>query len=657
MDVLDVVKEGYKLPFKDGTLPPPSSLPNNKSSLEHPEFVEEQLFLFEASGAIISTKIKPHIILPLSVVYSNKWRLVIDASRNLNPYLVDHKVKLSHLEVANENLKVGDWMATLDLESGYHQVPMHPDHYTYLGIEWKKNGKSGYWVWRVLFLGVKSAVHIFTKILKPHIAYCQKLGILLSIFIDDLRTIADSYKKCKLAHRFSKILLALGGWIVKPGKGIDDPTQFGTFLGLDHCLLELKYYIPEKKMENILEVLLSLSRQRRVKLRFLASVYGKIAACRQALGQVATLLTRHGHNLIAVGSEFHSWEGYVTITAEVLDEVLRLRSSLRRLNGWSIHEAVGIITPHRAYATDASAIGMAGAEILCGHTSTEHFPHPGACTSAPIVSRWFSESECEESSTLRELVAVRELVISQAFEWSCERILILCDNFNVSVILRKGSRKIHLHAIAIELHLICHQMQISLSSMWVTRDDPRISQADAMSRYLDFHDWGTTEEAYKALCLCMPEVEVDLFGSDTNAKCKKFFSEAQSPLSGVVDAFSFDWSKHGYGYACPPVRLIGRAIKHIILCKSVGTLAIPLWAASSHWTVICPDGVHFSSLFTRALVGRPEMQSGIHVRRKMFQGYMQSDFVYLEYDGKIEQPFFPVLRVDMCTKKGCNKCF
>jgi hypothetical protein len=159
--------------------------------MEHPDFVDEQLYLFESIGAIQATSVKPHCILPLSVVYSNKWRLVIDASRNINPFLEDHKVKLAHLEVANENLVAGDWMATLDLESGYHQVPLHPEHYQYLGVEWKRNGKAVYFVWRVLFLGVKSAVHCVTKILRPHIAYCQKLAILLSIFIDDLRTVAD----------------------------------------------------------------------------------------------------------------------------------------------------------------------------------------------------------------------------------------------------------------------------------------------------------------------------------------------------------------------------------------------------------------------------------------------------------------------------------
>jgi hypothetical protein len=145
-DILDVVSKGYKLPFKEGLAPPSSHLGNNKSSLANREFVDEQLYMYERIGAIKATKHKPHIILPMSAVFSNKMRLVIDGSRNLNPYLEDQKVKLSHLDVANESLEAGQWFATLDLESGYHQVPMHKDHHQYLGVEWTRRGKTVYFV-------------------------------------------------------------------------------------------------------------------------------------------------------------------------------------------------------------------------------------------------------------------------------------------------------------------------------------------------------------------------------------------------------------------------------------------------------------------------------------------------------------------------------
>ena len=231
VSTLDIVRNGYKLPFLDGCIPPVSDLPNNRSATNEPDFVESQLMNFEKIGALKRTQEKPHIILPLSVVISNKKRLVTDASRNLNPHLQDLKVTLSHLEVVNEGIAKDSFMATLDLESGYHQVPIHPDFYTYLGVKWTKNGKTVYYYWTVLFLGVKTAVHLFTKLLRPHIKFCQTLGISLSFYIDDERVLGSSYYICLVHFLFTKICLTLAGWVVHPSKGINLPVQQGIFFG------------------------------------------------------------------------------------------------------------------------------------------------------------------------------------------------------------------------------------------------------------------------------------------------------------------------------------------------------------------------------------------------------------------------------------------
>jgi hypothetical protein len=325
------------------------------------------------------------------------------------------------------------------------------------------------------------------------------------------------------------------------------------------------------------------------------------------------------------------------------------------LNGWAMHQRSGFVHSVRSYASDASAYGYGAAEVICGNM-LEHLPHPGPCTTGPIVSRPFSIQECEESSTLRELTAVKELVVSQAFNWSCEKISIWCDNMAVSAIIKKGSKKLHLHKMAIEVHSICHQMEISLSSIWMSRDDPRISQADSMSRFFDDADWGVDEDSFAAIAKCMPEVEVDIFANDSNRKCEKFFSRTPSPLSSGVNAFSQRLERHGYAYVCPPIDLIPATIKHILLCRSVGTLAIPKWPASPFWTNICPDGVQFSSLFTRALVGRPKMRSGVHVTSEMFSGWPKFDFMYLEFDGKVCLPLVPIFKHNMCSLNGCGSC-
>ena len=77
-----------------------------------------ELTRLEALGCIRRVEHQPFIVLPLSVVFSKKLRLVVDASRGLNPYLLDRKVKLENLEVAETTLQQGDFQTKSDLDSG-----------------------------------------------------------------------------------------------------------------------------------------------------------------------------------------------------------------------------------------------------------------------------------------------------------------------------------------------------------------------------------------------------------------------------------------------------------------------------------------------------------------------------------------------------------
>ena len=69
-------------------------------------------------GVIERVSDKPYIVLPLSVVISRKPRLVVDASRDLNPFVLDRKVKLTTLQKENEGVAVA-----LD---GVRTGPSHP---------------------------------------------------------------------------------------------------------------------------------------------------------------------------------------------------------------------------------------------------------------------------------------------------------------------------------------------------------------------------------------------------------------------------------------------------------------------------------------------------------------------------------------------------
>ena len=85
---MEIIVNGYAVPFMGSVLPPPSFAENNRSALEHSDFLLEELLRLESIGALTRLGYRPRITLPCSVVFSNKWRLVCDASRHINPYVV-----------------------------------------------------------------------------------------------------------------------------------------------------------------------------------------------------------------------------------------------------------------------------------------------------------------------------------------------------------------------------------------------------------------------------------------------------------------------------------------------------------------------------------------------------------------------------------------
>ena len=105
------LKEGYPLPFINDIPPPSVFSRNNRSFMENLEFGIEEIKRLEKLGCIYPVEEQPEIVLPLSVVYSTKVRMVVDASRHLNDYLVPRKVKLETLDDADLVVEEGDCQA------------------------------------------------------------------------------------------------------------------------------------------------------------------------------------------------------------------------------------------------------------------------------------------------------------------------------------------------------------------------------------------------------------------------------------------------------------------------------------------------------------------------------------------------------------------
>ena len=101
LEVVKWVRHGYELTLS--SWPQPSYTKNNHSALQEPDFVWNELRRLCLLGVMTEVEERPHVVNALSVVWSNKKRLVWDA-RELNKLIDAAKLPLETLDDAAELL-------------------------------------------------------------------------------------------------------------------------------------------------------------------------------------------------------------------------------------------------------------------------------------------------------------------------------------------------------------------------------------------------------------------------------------------------------------------------------------------------------------------------------------------------------------------------
>ena len=171
--LLKVIRHGYRLPFAE--YPSQCFLKNNRSALQHPDFVAEAIIELLSNGCIAEHDVPPFCVNPLTVAEGKKLRLVIDL-RHVKNCLVKPRFKYEDLLSLSQVLDEGHWLFTWDLKSGYHHVDICPDHQKYLGFAWPFSGVIRYFTFAVLPFGLSSACFCFTKLMHTLVRRWRSMG-------------------------------------------------------------------------------------------------------------------------------------------------------------------------------------------------------------------------------------------------------------------------------------------------------------------------------------------------------------------------------------------------------------------------------------------------------------------------------------------------
>ena len=84
-------------------------------------------------------------------------------------------------------VRQGDWLAKIDLKDANFLISVHPCHQKFLQFTWKKS----LYQFQCLPFELSCAPRVFTKVMKPIVAFLRERGIKLIIYLDDLLIISS----------------------------------------------------------------------------------------------------------------------------------------------------------------------------------------------------------------------------------------------------------------------------------------------------------------------------------------------------------------------------------------------------------------------------------------------------------------------------------
>jgi hypothetical protein len=565
--VLSILKFGHHSKLSGSV--PDYDLKNNGSYYKHIDFAKPEILKLIKTGRVEVVSKKPKLVNPLHVVVQpNKNRLILDCSV-LNDYIEVPSFKYEDHKVALNFFKLNGVLLSWDLKDGYNQISIHPDFRDYLGFKFEHEGKILFARYVCGCFGLKDLPYVFTKIFRVLIKHWRACGLPVCQFLDDGFSCLDSQDQALEAslHIQRDLLRAGAVWSTK--KCIWNPVRELDWIGITWCCDDGSIRVKERRVVKLLKFCDHLLSCKLVSARNLAAFTGQVISLMPVVGDVSRLYSRCSQIAVANAT---SWDTVFGPEAEVISEIVFWKENLVKLNKRLIFD---VSIPKRIISLkgDASASGcgsfIEGTDI--------------------VAARLFSPEECEQHSTWRELANVHFSLEALLPFIKGSYVKFLVDSQSAQHILKCGSMKPDCHFFAKNTFDFCLTNDISLDVGWIPRNLNK--EADLVSRepeVLDSDDWGISNQFFSILERRWGEFSIDCFANFYNSKVSKFYSFYQVPGTSGVDAFSFDWGKE-FCLLVPPVSIVGRVLRHLLLCKGKGVLIVPCWPSAYFWPLLIND--------------------------------------------------------------------
>ncbi len=251
--------------------------------------VEQQIEAELLHGNYILPTRPPCIISALGAICkedSQSVRLIHDCSQPIgavvNDYADDYSFQYQSLDDAVALIRLGCFLAKVDLKAAYHSIPIHPDCYDYTGLQWHFAGDCSPTVLvdAKLPFGATLSPSVFHRISQAIRRMMECKGVFIVAYLDDFCIIASNQPECQAGlNCFIELLSDLCLYVA--WQKLEGPSTRITFLGvvIDSRIMRLE--LPVVKVQQLQQMLSAAVKRKGLPKQELQSILGKLswAAC------------------------------------------------------------------------------------------------------------------------------------------------------------------------------------------------------------------------------------------------------------------------------------------------------------------------------------------------------------------------------------------
>ena len=648
--VLNILKEGYKLKWKEGPMPenwtkgkkkwktgppPKCHRPNTAMCDKYEGFVDGAVLSLDDNGVVGEIpREKAHCILSLSVDDKRgeeKLRLVLNGRPvNLHEATPSFKMETLHRE-GRDVFRDMAFGGCLDISSAYHNLSIHKDSQKYLCFEWK--GKV--YAFKALPFGISSAPAVWTMVSKEPIKVFRSNGVNVLHYMDDWGWGSPSAEKSLRDARFMIEFTRNCGFkleLEKKCKGWDVPLSRFELLGFELDLRNQMFYVPAKKVQKLMSSIANLRlaasiNDNIVTAKSVAEVTGRIVSMSIALGGVSRMRTRCLYKSLGLRETAAQWREPCRLSKNALDELKFWEKHFDRFNGRRIAQAHPPRSVEMHVATDAGEKRVGGfvqldeniskeAEQRClkaveGAESTRAVAEDvkSRLRSGVDVSYPLDEKQQKASSTWRELFGVLcilrcfiaflagftvRLYVDNAGTAFCLGGKVQGTSKNGKVIdftekFHGGSTVEENQELVAQIVDLAVEHNVDLETQWIPREEN--VRADASTHISAVHDFKLRDEIFRRVDEKWGEHTIDRFACPGNVRVKSGFYNSRFLEPGMKDCRGIDaLAQSDWGvhnnYVHPPYMLLAPTIYTIRRTGAKATLICPMWKGSVFWPLL-----------------------------------------------------------------------